>query len=76
MSNGFCSRECLFWDGRDVVAVEGEDPQVGQALESTRLDALEIVVADNQRCQITQRGEDSRRNHADLVVAQVPAEKS
>ena len=48
MSDGRPVLESILWDHRDVVAVQAQNPQVFQAGERSGLDALQLVVADNQ----------------------------
>ena len=57
MSYGRPVLESILWYHRDVVAVQAQNPQVFQAGERSGLDALQLVVADNQGGESAKAGE-------------------
>ena len=59
---------------RDIISVQRKDSQIFQSSEGIFLDALKLVVRHNQGGESTQVREHKRRQHRDLVVAEV-AEK-
>ena len=71
MSYGCGVGEGPLRDDGDVVAVQGEDAEVLEAPEGVLLDALELVVGDDQGSEPGEVGEDEGRQDGDLIVAQV-----
>lgn len=71
VSDGGSGVEGRLRDLGDLISVEREDPQVGQAPEGALLHALKLVVADDERGQAGQVGEHEGRQDRYLVVAQV-----
>ena len=59
---------------RDIISVKGKDSQVLQSSEGIFLNALKLVVGHDECGQSAQVREYKRRQHGDLVVAEV-AEK-
>ena len=51
--------------------MEGEDPEVVEPLERVLLDALQLVVGDDEGGEAGQVGEHVGGQHGALVVAQV-----
>ena len=69
MGDGGLVLEGPLGDDGDVVSVQGQDPKVLEAGEGRLLDALELVVADNQGRQSGQVAENARWQHCNLIVA-------
>ena len=59
---------------RDIISVKRKDSQILQSPEGIFLNTLELVVGHDQSGESAQVGEHKRRQHRDLVVAEV-AEK-
>lgn len=62
-------------NGRNVVAVKRQDPQVCQACKRLLLHALDLVVAHNQSGEAAQIGKHVGRQDGQDVVAHVPAKE-
>ena len=65
---------CLGYEG-DVVAVQWEDAKVLEAPEGLLLHTLQLVVGHDEGGEAGQVGKHQGRQHAQLVVAQVPDSK-
>ena len=59
---------------RDIISVKGKDSQILQSSEGIFLNALKLVVGHDEGGESAQVREHKRRQHGDLVVAEV-AEK-
>ena len=64
-------REGTFRNDGNVVSVERENPQVFEASKSIFLDALELIVGDDEGGKARQVGENIGLQHGHLVVAQI-----
>ena len=71
MRDGVCKLERLLWNGGDVIPVQREDSEVGQPREGLWLDALDVVVAHDERGQAGEVGEQTRGDHSHAVVGKI-----